>query len=93
MKSIIQNKKECFVCKSTYGLEVHHIYFGTKNRPVSDKNGFVLWLCGEHHRGLYGVHGKYGHVLDQKLKQICQKKYEETHTRDEFRQLIGKSYI
>ena len=41
-----------------------------------------------------GVHGKYGHGLDIQLKQECQRAFEaDGHTRDEFRQLIGKSYL
>ena len=34
-----------------------------------------------------------GHKLDLFLKQTCQKKYEETHTRDDFIKLIGRNYI
>lgn len=60
---------------------------------ISEKNGFKVWLCQEHHEGTYGVHGKYGHELDLLLKQTCQKKFEETHTRSEFITLIGKNYI
>ena len=29
MKSILQNKKESYISGQTYGLEEHHIYFGT----------------------------------------------------------------
>ena len=60
---------------------------------MSEKNGFKVWLCQEHHEGTYGVHGSKGHDLDIYLKQVCQKKYEETHTRDEFINLIGRSYV
>ena len=92
MKSILQTNKECYVCKTTYNLHLHHIYFGP-NRKVSDKNGFVVYLCQYHHEGTYGVHGKYGNELNGKLKQECQRKYEEKHSRDEFINLIGKSYL
>ena len=51
--------------------------FGTANRKVSDKNGFIVYLCQYHHEGTYGVHGKYGDKLNRELKQLCQKKYEE----------------
>ena len=93
MKSILQNKKESYISGNTYNLEEHHIFFGTANRKVSEKNGLKVWLTSEEHRGTYGVHGKLGRDLDIRLKQDAQKKYEETHTREEFIKLIGKRYL
>ena len=93
MKSIIQDKKECYICKTTYNLHLHHIFFGTANRKISDKNGFVIYLCQYHHESDFGVHGKYGDELNRKLKSECQKKYEENHTRQEFINLIGRNFI
>ena len=93
--SVLQDyNKECYVTGAVTGLELHHIYFGSKNKNASDDNGFVVWLTYEKHRGTYGVHGKYGHELDQQLKEECQAAYEALgHTREEFMRLIGKSYI
>ena len=93
MKSILQNKKESYISGSTYNLEEHHIFFGTANRKISEKQGFKVWLTSEEHRGTYGVHGKYGRDLDIKLKRDAQRKYEETHTREDFIKLIGKNYL
>jgi len=93
MKSILQDKKESYISGATYGLEEHHIYFGSGKRKISEQNGFKVWITYEEHRGTYGVHGKNGHKLDLKLKQECQKEYEKTHTRQEFINLIGKSYL
>ena len=93
MKSILQDKKESYISGSTYNLEEHHIFFGTANRKVSEKIGFKVWLTAGEHRGTDGVHGKNGRQLDIKLKKIAQRKYEETHTREEFIKLIGKSYL
>lgn len=93
MKSILQDKKESYISGSTYNLEEHHIFFGTANRKVSEKNGLKVWLTSEEHRGTYGVHGKFGRDLDIKLKQNAQRKYEETHTREDFIKLIGKNYL
>jgi hypothetical protein len=53
----------------------------------------VLKFGYDHHEGTNGVHGMKGHKLDLFLKQTCQKKYEETHTRDDFIKLIGRNYI
>ena len=93
MKSIIQTCKECFVCHSTYNLHLHHCYFGLKNRKISDKNGFTCYLCLQHHEGTDGVHGKNGHELDLQLKRLCQEKYEENHSREDFIRLIGRNYL
>ena len=92
MKSILQKKKECWFCKTTENLELHHIYFGTANRQISDKNGFVVYLCHRHHTGSnLSVH--LNRKMDMTLKVCCQSKFEEKHTREEFRKIIGKSYL
>jgi hypothetical protein len=93
MKSIMQSTKECYICGATHWLHRHHCYYGVKNRSVSEKNGFTCWLCEAHHEGTYGVHGKEGAYLDNKIKRECQEIFELTHTREEFRKLIGKSYL
>lgn len=93
MKSIIQSKKKCYICSAETGIHEHHIYFGTGKRKISEEHGFKVWLCQNHHQGTYGVHGTKGHELDLFLKQTCQKKYEESHTRNEFIKLIGKNYL
>lgn len=92
--SILQTDKECYITGRRDNLHKHHIYFGNPLRRISDDNGFWVWLTGvAHNQSDYGVHGKYGRNLDLELKIACQKKYEETHTRQEFMALIGKNYI
>ena len=95
MKSIIQNKKECFECMSYSNLEEHHIFFGVANRKLSEKDGLKVWLCPYHHRGTKGVHGKDGHILDMYLKSIAQIAYMQKYnkTKEEFIQRYGKNYI
>lgn len=94
MKSILQNEKRCYVCGLYSPVEVHHIYMGNPNRRISEENGFKVWLCAEHHRGTIGVHGKYGHSLDTRLKQECEKKYIlQGNTIEDFIRLIGKNYL
>lgn len=92
-KSIIQDKNCCWVCGTTHELHKHHIYGGVKNRSISEKNGFTVKLCAYHHNmSNNGVH--FNKVLDMNLKQVCQQEFEsQGHTREEFRQLIGKSYL
>lgn len=94
MKSILQSEKRCYACGLFSSLEIHHIYMGNPNRRISEQNGFKVYLCQEHHRGMLGVHGKLGHALDIRLKQDCEKKYIlQGHTKEEFIKLIGKNYL
>ena len=95
MKSIIQSKKECFECMTYTNLEIHHIFFGTANRQLSEKDGLKVWLCQYHHRGTKGVHGKDGHELDERLKSIAQMFYMQKYnkTEDEFIKRYGKNYL
>lgn len=95
MKSIIQTKKKCFVCESTYNLHCHHCMHGTANRKLADKDGLTVYLCYEHHEGNMGVHSKNGHELDLELKRIAQLRWQEYYnkTEDDFRSRYGKSYL
>lgn len=99
MNSILQDTKECYVSRKKLGvsavggLQKHHIYAG-KNRKISDREGFWVWLLPYWHTGCNeAVHCRDGAALDLELKRDCQRKFEETHTREEFRALIGKSYL
>ena len=94
MKSIISEKRECYVCKTTDNLHLHHIMFG-KNRKKADKDGLTVYLCYEHHEGTNGVHGKNGHDLDIKLKRIAEKRWIEYYDKDieDFIKEYGKNFI
>ena len=93
MKSILQSKKECYLTGSTYNLHRHHIYAGSR-RQISEREGFWVWLTGYYHnQSNEGVHGKDGHALDLWLKQECQRKYEETHSREEWMAIMHKNYL
>ena len=93
MKSILQDNKRCYITGGKCNLQKHHIYFGP-NRKISEDNGFWVWLSMELHTGSsMAVHGNNGHDLDMQLKQDCQRKFEETHSREEFVRLIGRNYL
>lgn len=91
--SIMHDSKCCYVTGATNtDLAVHEIYHGA-NRQVSKANGFWCFLIPElHNMSKNGVHTG-NHELDLRLKKECQKKFEETHTRQEFVQIIGRSYL
>lgn len=99
MKSIIQSKKECFICRVNYdvetttGLHEHHIFEGTARRKQSEKYGLKVWLCHRHHTTdpRYSIH--YQEALDLDLKKRAQRKFEETHSREEFIEHFIKSYL
>ncbi len=91
MKSILQQRKECYITRSTDDLHKHHIYPGS-NRAISEKHGFWIYLRSDWHTGSsYCVHADPELML--KLKKLCQAKYELNHSRDEFIVLIGRSYL
>ena len=94
-KSIIQDSKECYVCKTTLNLHEHHTMFGIRNRKKAEEDGLKVWLCREHHEGTNGVHGKNGKVLDNMLKQISEIKWIDYYnkTKDDFRNRYGKNYL
>lgn len=91
MDSILQNENKCFLTGRKGALHKHHIYGGS-NRRISDQNGFWVWLTPEmHNLSNEGVH--FDRKKDLKLKRICQEKFEETHSREEFMALIGRNYL
>lgn len=92
MDSIMQKEKRCFFCWTTRNLEMHHIFFGTANRKISEANGFKVWLCNHCHTGgRCSVH--QCSEVDRLLKQKCQLVYEYNHSHDEFMTLIGRNYL
>ncbi len=89
--SILQTKKECYICKTQHNLHLHHIYAGSR-RKTSDRLGCVVYLCGEHHNlSNWSVH--HNHDLDMMLKKDCQRKFEELYGREKFMQEFGKNYL
>lgn len=94
MKSIIQKNKECYVCKKSNNLHFHHIMFG-KNRKKADNDLLTVYLCYEHHEGTNGVHGKNGHELDLRLKQIAEQVWLEYYNKtiDDFISRYGRNFL
>ena len=97
--SIMQDKKECYICKKTFLLEKHHCIYGTAKRKLSDEDGLAVWLCHIHHRGTNGVHGKNGlHDMSGNkinLKQEAQKRWQEYYnkTTEDWIHRYGRNYL
>lgn len=91
-KSIMQTKKECYITHRTDNLHLHHIYFGSGYRKLSDKYGCTVWLTAEwHNASNHGVH--FNRELDLKLKMECQRRFEEVYPDLDFRSVFGKNYL
>ena len=90
MKSIIQEEKECFVCHTTRHLEVHHV-LGAANRKWSEKYGLTVYLCPYCHRGKFGVH--HNASLNNKLKTIAQRAFENHYPELDWMSIFGKNYL
>lgn len=93
MKSRIQKRKECWVCGAERQLHDHHIIYGKGNRPLSEKYGLKVYLCGYHHNlSNQGVH--FNKELDNQLKMMAQEVFEkECGSREDFRSIFGESYL
>ena len=82
-KNLIK-KGKCEYChRYSDRLDPHEVYGGS-NRKRSIKNKFVALLCRNCHDN---------EKVIEELKKKYQKEYEQTHTREEFIKLIGKSYL
>ena len=108
LKEIKKQKKElesdfCIMPKSTkYSTvrtkkysERHEVFFSKAYRMKSIKDGLILFLTEEDHRGTNGVHGKNGDKLNRYLKRTAEKAWISYYkkTKEEFQQRYGKNYI
>lgn len=83
--------RKCYFCGRTDWIEQHHI-FGGALRKKSERYGFVIDLCHWcHNEPPDGVH--FNRKNDLILKRVAQRKFEETHTRDEFIKEFRKNYL
>lgn len=92
-RSILQTEKECYICHTTANLHLHHVFYGTGNRKLSDQDGCVVYLCVDHHTGAHGIHTHRD--LDLKLKRTMQTRWMEHYgkTVDDFIRRYGKNYL
>lgn len=99
-KSILQDPKsrQCYLCilegcyREYPTLHTHHIFPGTANRAKSEEHGLTVRLCPRHHE--YSEDAVHGNRRNQYLlKAAAQKKFEETHSREEFLREFGKSIL
>lgn len=89
--SVLQDKKECYITHHTHNLQVHHCLNGRAQRKKCDEDGLWVYLTAEIHNYIHNT--LEGRDVLIYLKQVAQRKYEETHSREEFIKRYGKSYI
>lgn len=84
---IYHDLTKCAYCGSYRAIELNEVFEG-KNRQVSMLNGFVVPLC-------HFCHEKFHNDRNFSLyyKEMFQKEFEKTHSRDEFIKLIGRNYL
>lgn len=92
-----RDRHRCLLCmwegnyREQTGLQKHHVFMGPL-RGMSEAEGFFVWLCPEHHTlGNKSVHRDHETCL--MLQRYTQAKYERTHSREEFIELTGRSYL
>lgn len=93
-KSIVSNDRRCLVCGAPEPLHRHHVFFGTANRQVSEREGCWVYLCSAHHNGSNeGVH--FNAPFDRILKRYTQERWMliNGRTEEDFRKVFGRSYL
>lgn len=91
MKSIVNNEKSCFKCRTTYNLHKHHIFEG-RNRQNSEKYGLWVYLCGKHHNlSNEGVH--FCKEFDNELKKQGQEAFEREYQDLDFLSIFKRNYL
>lgn len=86
----IMPKSPLYSTTKIKGLEKHHIFGGTANRPKSEQYGLFVWLSEEQHKYLTD------HPLENlKLKKIAQATFMNHYnkTPNEFIEIFGKNWL
>ena len=98
------NLDVCYYCGTTENVELHHCIHGNKeNRSLATQYHLLIGICSQCHRGIDGIHGKYGKEKDLKLQAEAQDVWEKRRVRkgrskpesvrQEWIDIFGKDYI
>lgn len=71
--------------------EVHHIMNGTADRPKADEDGLWIYVTRSAHNWLHNTPS--GKAEMKRLKALAQRKYEETHSHEEWMRRYHKNYV
>lgn len=93
MDSIMQDEKKCYLTGARSGLHKHHI-FGSFNRDNSEKYGLWVWLKWDHHIADSPHRTPHNDAeIDLMLKREAQRKFEQSHSREEFMRIFGRNWL
>lgn len=86
-----KSTKYCTVRIKKY-CERHEVYFSRAYRNKSIKDGLIVFLTEENHRGTNGIHGKNGNKINRYLKRTAQRAWisYSQKTNEDFIQRYGK---
>lgn len=91
-KSILQDRKECYLCGQMADIQSHHIMFGVAHRSKAEQHGLKVYLCRYHHTDApYGVH--HNRKIDLMLKADAQKAFEKKYGHDMWMKEFGRNYL
>ena len=90
-KSILQDGKYCYLSGAVEKLHRHHIFGGCR-RATSERWGCWVWLREDlHNMSGRGVH--FDGRLNARLKDECQRRFEDLYGHGTFMAAFGKNYL
>lgn len=91
-RSIVQpGEKACYITGSTAGLDKHHCLRG-QFRQKADDLGLWVWLRHDVHMRMHERKPPFEDLEDH-LKEAAQRAFEREHTREEWMDLFGRSWL
>lgn len=90
----IMPKSPLYKTERKEGLSRHEVFFGRKNRQLSIKYGLIIFLEDKmHNMSDKGIH--FNKNFCEEVQKIGQKAFMEYYnkTKEEFREIFGKSYL
>lgn len=92
--SVLTDDLEHYFLTKSNVVAIHHIFYGTANRKLSEKRGFIVPLHPRWHTESNDAIHRGNKELDLKLKRLAQTYYEEHYgTRTDFIIEFGKSWL
>ena len=100
----VTEKGTCYICGRSGATEVHHVFYGSANRKISEELGAKVNLCSEcHHKLIHEGTSQEAELWRQKLHERFQEKLEGIwqgsdglapyQARERFRQYFGRSWL
>ena len=88
----------CYLCGTWTHTDPHHVFHGTANRRIADREGLIVYLCRSCHSEVHDKSTGLDLVLERDGQTVWEERYmEQGHTaeeaRKEFMRLFGKNYI